>query len=65
MTEHEKLGEQARELQDLAESYKTASETAVADLGKARNELVELKREVARQREELGQRRADVTTLKE
>jgi hypothetical protein len=48
VTEHEKLGEQARELQELAESYKAASETAVGDLSKARNEMVELKREVAR-----------------
>ena len=48
MTEHEKLGDQAREMQELAESYKSQMEAAHSDLGKARNELVELKREVAR-----------------
>jgi hypothetical protein len=37
----------------------------VVDLSKARNELVELKREIARIREELGQKRGEITGLKE
>jgi hypothetical protein len=52
-------------LQDLAESYKSASETAVSDLSKARNEMVEAKREVGRLREELGLKRAEVAAMKE
>ena len=65
VSDHERLNEQAKELQDLTESYRKASEDSLSELQKQRNESLEVKRELGRAREDLTTKRQEVQALNE
>ena len=44
--EHERLGEQARDMQDLAERYRSEAEKAVTEATRARSEAGDLRRDL-------------------
>ncbi len=51
--EHERLGEQARELQEIAEKYKKASEQAMSEVRSMRGDHSKLREQIEKLKDQL------------